>query len=131
MSEKILFMCPHNAAKSIIAIGYFRQLAKRHELNVRADSAGTEPDEAIWASVSALLCQDGVDVSREVPRLVTAEDLADASRVVSLGCDVDTLRVTQAKVEHWDVPLPSQDLKASRDAILTRVERLISELRTQ
>ena len=128
MAEKILFMCPHNAAKSVIAIGYCRQLTERHKLDIMVDSAGTEPDTAIWASVSELLRQDGIDVSGEVPRLVTAEDLDEASRVVSLGCDIDALRVDTAKVEHWDVPLPSQDLQASRDAIRTRVESLIHEL---
>ena len=129
MSKKILFMCPHNAAKSIIAIGYFRQLAERDELDVTADSAGTEPDETIWPSVAELLEKDGVDVSGEVPRLVTRRDLDDVSRVVSLGCDISALGPTTAKVEHWDVPLPSQDLQASRDAIRARVEQLVGELR--
>lgn len=128
MSKKILFMCPHNAAKSIIAIGYFRQLAERHELDVSADSAGTEPDETIWPSVAELLEKDGIDVSGEVPRLVTWRDLDDVSRIVSLGCDISALEPTAAKVEHWDVPLPSQDLQASRDAIRARVEQLIEEL---
>ena len=128
MSRKILFMCPHNAAKSIIAIGYFRQLAERHELDVSADSAGTEPDETIWSSVAELLEKDGIDVSGEVPRLVTRRDLDDVSRIISLGCDISSLELTAAKVEHWDVPLPSQDLQASRDAIRARVEQLIEEL---
>ena len=41
MSEKILFLCPHNAAKSVIAGGYCCQLAERHALDVVVDSAGT------------------------------------------------------------------------------------------
>ena len=121
-------MCPHNAAKSVIAMGYFRQLAERHELDVAADSAGTEPDETIWPSVVELLSEDGVDVSGEVPRLATRQDLDDVSRVVSLGCDITVFGPDTDKIEYWEVPLPSQDLHASRDAILARVEQLISEL---
>ena len=41
----VLFMCPHGAAKSLMASAYFQKLAKERGLNVRVDSAGTEPDE--------------------------------------------------------------------------------------
>ena len=40
----ILFMCPHGAAKSVLASAYFQRLAKERGLNVHVASAGTEPD---------------------------------------------------------------------------------------
>lgn len=36
----VLFMCPHGAAKSVLASAYFQHLAKERGLNVRVDSAG-------------------------------------------------------------------------------------------
>ena len=39
----ILFMCPHGAAKSVLASAYFQRLAKERGLNVRVESAGTNP----------------------------------------------------------------------------------------
>src|SRR5687767_11912402 len=34
----VLFMCPHGAAKSVLASAYFEQLAKERGLNVRVES---------------------------------------------------------------------------------------------
>ena len=130
MSEKILFMCPDNAAKSIITMGYFPLLAADSGVNASVDTAGTEPDESVWPTVVELLRADGVDVAQEVPRLVTAEDLKTATRVVSLGCDLTGLGDTTTKIEHWDVPMPSAGLTASRDAVLAHVKTLIAELCT-
>lgn len=129
MPEKILFMCPHNAAKSVIALGYFRQLATRIGVDTVIDSAGTDPDDSVWPSVVELLQADDVDVTQEVPRMVTDKDLADSTRIISLGCDLTGLGDCSATIEHWDdVPMASEDLVASRDAILTRVKTLIDEL---
>ena len=40
----VVFMCPHGAAKSVLASAYFERLAKERGLNVRVESAGTDPD---------------------------------------------------------------------------------------
>jgi len=42
----VLFICPHGAAKRVLASAYFQRLAKERGLNVRVESAGTEPDPA-------------------------------------------------------------------------------------
>ena len=39
----VLFMCPHGAAKSLIASAYFQKMAKERGLNVRVDSAEPSP----------------------------------------------------------------------------------------
>ena len=51
----VLFMCPHGAAKSVMASAYFQKLAKERGLNVRVDAAGTEPEPAVSKSVAAHL----------------------------------------------------------------------------
>ena len=51
--RRVLFMCPHGAAKSVLASAYFRRLAKERGLNVEVDSAGTEPDP-VWLRPSLL-----------------------------------------------------------------------------
>ena len=43
----VLFICPHGAAKSVLASAYFQRLAKERGLNVRFDAAGIEPQEAV------------------------------------------------------------------------------------
>jgi protein-tyrosine-phosphatase len=130
MTQAILFLCPHSAAKSVLAAAYFQRLAGQRQLDVSAAFAGTEPDAAISPAVAELLHSEGIDVTGYMPRRVTAEELAQAWRVISLGCEVDHLAPSQLAVERWDdVPPPSQDLAAAKNIILARVEQLVTELK--
>ncbi len=128
----ILFLCPHNAAKSVLAAAYFDELARDRGLDVRADSAGTEPDERPAPAVVAALRDEGLDVSGHRPRLVTDDDLTNAWRVVSLGCELDERLPPGTRVERWDdVPSPGQDLAAARAAIRWHLARFLDELEGQ
>ncbi|NJN58491.1 MAG: phosphatase [Leptolyngbyaceae cyanobacterium SL_5_9] len=130
MSRTVLFLCPHNAAKSVIAAAYFERLATQVGLDFQAASAGTEPDAQAASAVVEILKAEGIDTSKHVPRHVTREDLADAFRVVSLGCDVRELAPAGTAIAYWDdVPPPSQNLTAARNSILQHVEQLVGELR--
>lgn len=129
MTQTILFLCPHSAAKSVLAAAYFQRLADEHQLEARATFAGTEPDTVISPAVAELLQSEGLDVTGYTPRSVTAAELAQAGRVISLGCDVSYLASPELKLERWDdVPPPSQNLAAARTVILARVEQLMAEL---
>jgi len=87
-SGSVLFLCPHNAAKSLLAAAYFDRLAGERGLPFSADSAGTEPAEGPAPAVVAALHAEGVDVSGYRPRHVEPRDLASAYRVISMGCDL-------------------------------------------
>ena len=128
---KILFLCPHGAVKSVIAAAYAAQLAEERGLLVEVGNAGTEPDPAIPAKVTDLLATHGLNVSDWQPKLVSTEMLERADRVISLGCDLEALRVPADKAHTWIVPAPSEDLIACHDAIKTRVKQLIAELTEQ
>jgi len=131
MSDTVLFLCPHNAAKSVIAVTYFRHLVAQAGLDLTADSAGTDPDAAVWPSVIELLHDDGLQADQRIPRHVTPEDLAGARRIISMGCDLPATAAHSSNVEHWDdLPLASQDLPAARDAIRAKVETLVAQLRS-
>jgi protein-tyrosine-phosphatase len=122
----ILFLCPHNAAKSVIAAAYCARLSAERGLTLRATSAGTDPDPGISPGVAAALFAEGIDVRAHRPRRVTAEEFAGASRVVSLGCDLGDIAPPGLVVEHWDdVPSPSADLTGARAVIAAHVRRLV------
>ena len=130
MHRTILFLCPHNAAKSVLAVAYCRHLSAQCGLEVQVTSAGTEPDATTSPAAVALLRTEGLDVTPPRPRRVTQEELGAAFRVISMGCDVSHLAPAGTLVEHWDdVPSPSQHLAPARDVIYTHVERLIEELK--
>jgi len=128
MSRTVLFLCPHNAAKSVIAVAYFQQLAQQRGLDVRADSAGTEPSAQVSPTVVQLLSAEGFDVSAQQPRHVTIADLQSAWRIVSMGCDVTQLPTDKAITRWDDLPAVSEQPLAARDAIRARVEQFVGEL---
>ena len=43
-NSKIVFVCEHGAAKSVIAVAYFNKLASEAKLEFHAIARGTNPD---------------------------------------------------------------------------------------
>ena len=128
-AKQVLFMCPHGAAKSVLASAYFQRLAKERGLNVRVDSAGTEPDPTVGKAVAAHLTKTGYAIPIEKPRRVTAGDLEQADVVVSLGCDLAGLPQPRGTLLKWDdVPGPGENFAAADQAIRKHVEELVDEL---
>ena len=125
----ILFMCPHGAAKSVLASAYFRQAAKARGLDVRVESAGTEPDPDIAPIVANHLKKNGYDVPAAPPRRATASDMAAADVVVSIGCNLEGLPPPRGTLLRWDdVPAPSEDFAKADQRIRERVMELVDEL---
>lgn len=128
-TRSILFVCPHGAAKSVIAAAYFRREATLRGMHVDAASGGTEPDAFVPPTVVEALRAEGIDVAGYRPRHVTREELAAADRVVSLGCDLDGLITPGMAIERWDdLPLVSEDVDVARAAIQHRVVTLLDEM---
>src|SRR5439155_1127990 len=129
MSEPtVLFVCLHGAAKSVIAAAEFERLARARGVAARAVSAGTEPDPQIAPVVVARLLEEGIDLRGLRPRRVTRQDVAQASRVVSFGCDLGDLAVAGVEVERWDdVPAVSDDFDRARAAIRARVAAVAAQ----
>ena len=126
---RVLFLCPHNAAKSVLAVAEYDRLAQQRGISLRADSAGTEPEAAPSPAVVAALRADGIDVANHRPRLVTPEDLVEAHRIITFGCDIGALAPLGAAIVAWDdVPPVSRDLEGARTAIRQHVEQLVAEL---
>jgi len=125
----VLFICPHGAAKSVLASAYFKQLAKERGLNVRVETAGTEPEAKVSPAVAEHLKKQGVSVPIEKPRPVTTQDLELADVVITMGCDVSGLGPVRGDLRKWDdIPAVSEQFAASDQAIRRKVTDLIEEL---
>lgn len=127
-NQTVLFLCPHNAAKSVIAAAYFDGMARERGLPFIADSAGTQPSDNVSPVVTAMMHDEGIDVSGYKPRYVTADELQSATRIISIGCTAEELNSAE-RVEYWDdVPMVSQNPEGAREAIRSHVQQLIAEL---
>jgi arsenate reductase len=80
----IVFLCPHNAAKSVIAAAYWQRLADQSGWPVWATSAETDPDRDVSPRVATALLEEGIDVRAHRPRHVTREELVTAWRIVGI-----------------------------------------------
>ena len=127
-TKNVLFMCPHGAAKSVLATAYFKREAQARGLDVLVQAVGTEPDPAVAPAVAEHLRAHGYEVPIVKPRLVSPEDLSAADTVVSLGCDLSG-RPVRGALRRWDdVPSPSTDFAGADAAIKEHVHRLVEEL---
>jgi len=126
--DPILFIGLHGAAKSLIAASHFQRLAGERGMRARAEFAGTEPDPELTPAAVTGLLAEGIDVRGQLPRRVTADDIRSASRVVSFGCDLGAL-APGVPVERWDdVPAVSENYRAARDVIVSRLPMLLASV---
>src|SRR5205823_86012 len=126
---KVLFLCPHGAAKSVIAVSYFNQLVRQRKLAAQGDSAGTDPSAEVAPLIVEMLNREGIDVTGFRPCRVTDEQLDTADFIVSLGCTPEELGLPAERIAKWDdIPLLSQDFEAARLKIRAHVDQLITQL---
>lgn len=123
----VLFVCEHGSAKSVVAAAHFNQLAAARGLPFRAISRGTVPDAEVAPAAVEGLRGDGLTPVDPVPAKLEQVDLDSAVRVVRF-CALPPYLKARSPIEQWEVPPVSSEYAASRDAMLQRIERLLSEL---
>jgi arsenate reductase len=128
--KRILFVCVHNAGRSVMAEAFANELSNGQ---VEAVSAGTLPSPSPHPEVVEAMREVGIDVSGHKGRLLTDEMVRSADRVITMGCSVDAgacPAILYADVEDWglDDPKgqPPERVRAIRDEIRRRVEALLS-----
>ena len=126
---RVLFVCLHGAAKSVVGAAHFRRLAAERGLAIDAVAAGTEPDPELAPGAVRGLTADGLTATPSRPRPVTLYDLESAVRVVSFGCDIAAAQ--GQRVDQWDVPAVGDGYATARERIVANTERLVAELATK
>jgi hypothetical protein len=123
---KVVFVCEHGAAKSVIAAAQLKKLATEKGVALDVITRGTTPDPEISDEIRKGLAKDGLALPVSKPVRATAADL-DGATVVSFGPDLRTL--TKGPVLDWsDAPSPSKDYGAASNDIRKRVEALLKQL---
>jgi protein-tyrosine-phosphatase len=79
----VLFVCVHNAGRSQMAAGLLSHYAGDA---VVVRSAGSAPGDAINPAVVEVMREVGVDLTREVPKPLTADAVAISDVVITMGC---------------------------------------------
>ncbi len=125
----VLFLCTHNAGRSLAA-----KVLLEHYANGRVEvrSAGSEPAYQLNPAVVTVLAERGLDPSREFPKGLTDDDAQAADAVVTMGCG-DTCPVYPGRRHlDWDLPDPAgrpvEEVRPIVDDIDGRVRDLLAQL---
>jgi protein-tyrosine-phosphatase len=130
-APEVLFVCVHNAGRSQMAAALMHHHAGGR---IRVKSAGTDPSERINPAVVQAMAELGVDLSRELPTLLTDDLARSADVVVTMGCG-DACPVYPGKrYLDWTLPDPAgrplEQVRPIRDEIERLVLGLIQDLVT-
>lgn len=121
----VLFVCTHNAGRSQMAQAFFE---KHAPADVRAESAGQEPANAVWPEVVEAMREVGIDISVRTPKKIDLEMQLHADWAITLACG-GTCPYVPGIVEDWDVPDPAgrplEEVRLIRDELERRVRDLI------
>jgi len=125
----VLFLCTHNAGRSQIALGYFRDMAGDAAIGW---SGGSEPGSQVNPAAVAAMAEIGIDISGEFPKPWTDEIVRAADVVVTMGCG-DACPVFPGKrYVDWVLDDPAgmsvDDVRPIRDEIRERVRGLLVDL---
>jgi arsenate reductase len=131
MTERpvVLFLCVHNAGRSLAARVLLDHYAQGR---IRVESAGSEPGPALNPAVFSLLIERGLDPTREFPKPLTDQLGREADVIVTMGCG-DTCPVYPGKrYLDWELDdpagLPVAEVRPIVDEIDRRVQALLAEL---
>jgi arsenate reductase len=124
----VVFACVHNAGRSQMAASFFNALADPGR--VRAISAGTRPADRVHPEVVAVMREVGMDLSAARPQRLTDELAAAGRLLITMGCGDACPVVPGLRRDDWPIAdpkgLPLERVRAIRDEIRARVERLVA-----
>lgn len=128
-ASTVVFVCPHGAAKSVIAAAYFNKMSAERGLPYRAVARGTEPGEALSQTAVKGLVADGLPAPAGKPQAISNEELRSAARVVTFGCPLPPRVVARKKHTDWNqVGDVNRDYPAARDTIAALVTKLLDSM---
>ncbi|WP_113701960.1 arsenate reductase ArsC [Nonomuraea lactucae] len=129
VQPQVLFVCVHNAGRSQMAAAFLTHLAGGR---IRVRSAGSAPADQVNPAVVQAMAEVGIDISAEMPKVLTADAVRSSDVVITMGCG-DACPVFPGKrYEDWVLDDPAgqgvEAVRPIRDTIETRVRTLIADL---
>ncbi len=125
----VLFVCIHNAGRSQMAAAYLTHLSGGA---VEVRSAGSAPGAHVNPSAVAAMLEEGIDMSAETPKILTAEAVQASDVVITMGCGDTGPYYPGTRYLDWVLEDPAgkgvESVRPIRDEIKMRVIGLLGEL---
>ena len=129
--KKILFVCVENAGRSQIAEGFFKKYVTS---GYQPTSAGTQPASEINPLAIEVMKEIGIDISRQIPKMMSEEMMHQSTKIVNMGCmDKESCpALFLDNVIDWKIPDPKgksiEEVRKIRDQIKVKVIDLVKNL---
>ncbi|MFB6850297.1 arsenate reductase ArsC [Streptomyces sp. NPDC056373] len=128
-TPSVLFVCVHNAGRSQMAAAFLTHHAGDR---VQVRSAGSAPADTVNPAVVEAMAEAGIDITAEVPKVLTVEAVQASDVVITMGCG-DTCPVFPGKrYLDWELPDPAgqgvEAVRPIRDEIEKRIRGLVDEI---
>ena len=127
-----LFVCVHNAGRSQMAAGFLRELSGGA---VEVRSAGSMPAERINPVAVDAMREVGIDITAEVPKVLTTDAVRDSDVVITMGCGDACPIFPGKRYEDWELDDPAGQgidaVRPIRDDIEQRIRGLLDSLGIQ
>jgi protein-tyrosine-phosphatase len=127
--QSVMFVCVLNAGRSQMAAGYLSHLAG-DRIEVR--SSGTMPADKVNPAVIEAMLEEGIDISRNTPKILTDEDVKASDYVITMGCGDACPYYPGKTYLDWVLTDPAgqgiDTIRPIRDEIRGLVEGLIAEI---
>ncbi|MGW5659972.1 arsenate reductase ArsC [Streptomyces sp. NPDC003758] len=125
----VLFVCIHNAGRSQMAAAFLTHLAG-DRIEVR--SAGSAPADTVNPAVVEAMAELGIDISAEVPKVLTVEAVQASDVVITMGCGDTCPFFPGKRYLDWELPDPAGQgvaaVRPIRDEIEKRIRGLVDEI---
>jgi|Deesub1362A_J573_1020465.scaffolds.fasta_scaffold00037_109 arsenate reductase len=121
--KKILFVCIHNTARSVMAEALFNSMAK----DWRAESAGVERAEGVNEVVKRLLAEKGLR-AKEKPRTIDDVNLDEFDLIIAVCEESSCVVLPVSKLERWHIEDPVGKDEGIYREILAEIEEKVRAL---
>ncbi|MER7674809.1 arsenate reductase ArsC [Kitasatospora sp. NPDC096128] len=125
----VLFVCVHNAGRSQMAAAFLTRLGGDR---VQVRSAGSAPAKSVNPAVVQALAEVGIDISAEIPKVLTTEAVQTSDVVITMGCGDACPFFPGKQYLDWKLDDPAgqgvEAVRPIRDQIEQRIRGLLADL---
>ena len=123
----VLFVCVHNAGRSQMAAAWLTKLAGN---KVEVRSAGSAPADSINPAVVEAMLEVGIDISHEMPKVLTTSAVQESDVVITMGCGDACPFFPGKRYLDWPLQDPAGQGGAAIRPIRDEIKRLVEDLIT-
>lgn len=123
----VLFVCVHNAGRSQMAAAWLTKLAGD---SVEVRSAGSAPADSINPAVVEAMLEVGIDISHEMPKVLTTSAVEESDVVITMGCGDACPFFPGKRYLDWPLQDPAGQGVAAIRPIRDEIKRLVEDLIT-